>query len=549
MSADATTRGAPPASPQQLSDALLATGYLPDAGLATVAWLAMRAAPPAAARGRARHRQDGAGRGAGAGHRRALVRLQCYEGIDASQALYDWDVTRQVLHLRALEAARGQATVDVAAAERSLFDERFLLERPVLKALRHAPACCWSTRSTARTTSSRRSCSRCSRLRGDDPRARHGHGRRPAAGGAHVQPHPRGARRAQAPLPLPLGRAPRAWPARSRSSGPGCRRSATTSAGRSPSRPSSCAPPACSSRPASPRPWTGPRCLVELGARELDTETAAATLGSVLKYREDADRVRDDLDRLLAGWVSATGTTTDGDVVLRSRASPGRSPPPACRSPPTATAAFLTAAAQVGVDDRAGLYWAGRATLCGDPDHLAPTTVVRGLVRRQDRPARGRQPPTTGRPPARDLDARDPARRHRDRARGRRRALHAAPAPPRCCGTATSPTWTPPSGPRCAALLAALAPGCRRGLVAGAGAATTASSTSRRTLREELRRGGEPGPLRTAGAQRRPRRVVLLVDVSRVDGAVRRRAAAARARPVTPVRGAPGSRSSPSAPG
>jgi hypothetical protein len=43
------------------------------------------------------------------------------------------------------------------------------------------------------------------------------------------------------------------------------------------------------------------RCLVELGARRLDTATAAATLGAVLKYREDADRVRDDLDRLLAG--------------------------------------------------------------------------------------------------------------------------------------------------------------------------------------------------------------------------------------------------------
>jgi hypothetical protein len=43
------------------------------------------------------------------------------------------------------------------------------------------------------------------------------------------------------------------------------------------------------------------RCLVELGARDLDTQVAAVTLGAVLKYREDADRVRGDLDRLLAG--------------------------------------------------------------------------------------------------------------------------------------------------------------------------------------------------------------------------------------------------------
>ena len=65
------------------------------------------------------------------------MRLQCYEGIDASQALYDWDFPRQILHLRALEAA-GQ--VDSDEAEKSLYDERFLLSRPVLAALRQAPA-------------------------------------------------------------------------------------------------------------------------------------------------------------------------------------------------------------------------------------------------------------------------------------------------------------------------------------------------------------------------------------------------------------------------
>ncbi|MDP2775901.1 MAG: MoxR family ATPase, partial [Nocardioides sp.] len=66
-----------------------------------------------------------------------LVRLQCYEGIDATQALYDWDFPRQILHLRALEAAGG---ADVEEAEKSLYDERFLLARPVLAALQQAPA-------------------------------------------------------------------------------------------------------------------------------------------------------------------------------------------------------------------------------------------------------------------------------------------------------------------------------------------------------------------------------------------------------------------------
>ncbi|WP_242495012.1 AAA family ATPase [Nocardioides zhouii] len=65
-----------------------------------------------------------------------LLRLQCYEGIDSTQALYDWDFPRQILHLRALEAA---GAVDASAAEKGLYDERFLLSRPVLKALQQAP--------------------------------------------------------------------------------------------------------------------------------------------------------------------------------------------------------------------------------------------------------------------------------------------------------------------------------------------------------------------------------------------------------------------------
>jgi MoxR-like ATPase len=69
------------------------------------------------------------------------VRLQCYEGIDATQALYDWDFPRQILHLRAVEAARPQGTsLDADRLEDSLFDERFLLDRPVLRALRESPA-------------------------------------------------------------------------------------------------------------------------------------------------------------------------------------------------------------------------------------------------------------------------------------------------------------------------------------------------------------------------------------------------------------------------
>ena len=61
-----------------------------------------------------------------------LIRLQCYEGIDANQALYEWDYTRQLLYVRTLsssEAAKAD-TVD------DLFGPRFLIERPLLKAVR-----------------------------------------------------------------------------------------------------------------------------------------------------------------------------------------------------------------------------------------------------------------------------------------------------------------------------------------------------------------------------------------------------------------------------
>ena len=105
-------------SAHDLAGALEAVGYLTDDALATVVVAGPAHAAPAAARGRAGHRQDRPGRGAG--RRRStcpLIRLQCYEGIDATQALYDWDFPRQILHLRALEAAPAPVD-DVEAAEK-----------------------------------------------------------------------------------------------------------------------------------------------------------------------------------------------------------------------------------------------------------------------------------------------------------------------------------------------------------------------------------------------------------------------------------------------
>ena len=64
-----------------------------------------------------------------------LIRLQCYEGLDVSQAVYEWNYSRQLLHIRLLEASGG---VDRKDAERELFSEEFLIKRPLLQALEGA---------------------------------------------------------------------------------------------------------------------------------------------------------------------------------------------------------------------------------------------------------------------------------------------------------------------------------------------------------------------------------------------------------------------------
>ncbi|MEU5841358.1 MoxR family ATPase [Rhodococcus sp. NPDC047139] len=125
-------------SPEDLSAALETTGYLADDGLTTVAFLAMRMGRPIFCEG-----EPGTGKTSlAAALAQALdlpmIRLQCHEGIDASQALYDWDFPRQLLHLRSLEAASG-GVLDADAAERSLYTERYLLARPLLQALIESP--------------------------------------------------------------------------------------------------------------------------------------------------------------------------------------------------------------------------------------------------------------------------------------------------------------------------------------------------------------------------------------------------------------------------
>src|SRR3569623_966287 len=112
------------------------TGYLCDDELATVTYLTLAMQRPLLLEGEPGTGKTALAEALAEGLDLPLVRLQCYEGIDATQALYDWDFPRQILHLRALEAAGGgSADGAVEEAEKSLYDARFLLARPVFEAL------------------------------------------------------------------------------------------------------------------------------------------------------------------------------------------------------------------------------------------------------------------------------------------------------------------------------------------------------------------------------------------------------------------------------
>src|SRR4051795_11353263 len=126
-----------PESASDVAARLATTGYLCDSDLATVTFLAMRMQRPLLLEGEPGTGKTALAEAVAESLDLPLVRLQCYEGIDATQALYDWDFPRQILHLRALEAAGG---TDVEEAEKSLYDARFLLARPVLQALQDSPA-------------------------------------------------------------------------------------------------------------------------------------------------------------------------------------------------------------------------------------------------------------------------------------------------------------------------------------------------------------------------------------------------------------------------
>jgi MoxR-like ATPase len=116
-------------SVDDVRDALAENDYLADEGLATAIFLALRLERPLLLEGEAGVGKTEVAKVLARWTGGELVRLQCYEGIDVAQAVYEWDYSRQLLHLRAAEASGGPVDED------ELYSERFLVRRPLLRAI------------------------------------------------------------------------------------------------------------------------------------------------------------------------------------------------------------------------------------------------------------------------------------------------------------------------------------------------------------------------------------------------------------------------------
>lgn len=119
---------------ERIAAQMAAVGYVPDRDLSTALWLMDSLSRPLLLEGEAGVGKTEVARALALAHDTKLIRLQCYEGLDQSAALYEWNYQRQLLAIKAREG------LDADEVEEAIFSEKYLLERPLLAAIRQAKA-------------------------------------------------------------------------------------------------------------------------------------------------------------------------------------------------------------------------------------------------------------------------------------------------------------------------------------------------------------------------------------------------------------------------
>ena len=135
-----------PPSPQGLREQLFGAGYIADEDVASLVWMALSLERPMLIEGEAGVGKTAIAAACARALGRPLLRLQCYEGLDLGQAVYEWNYSRQLLEIRLTEADSGSAAKSEGrsaqeALRSNLFSEDFLLQRPLLQAIRSEVPC------------------------------------------------------------------------------------------------------------------------------------------------------------------------------------------------------------------------------------------------------------------------------------------------------------------------------------------------------------------------------------------------------------------------